>query len=258
MIVRFLGTHNEESDTTRLPAITIDGLLAVDAGGLTSALSRREQEEIAAILLSHGHYDHIRDIAAFAFNNAARLTPVYGTAVTLEVITTHLLDGVIYPRFAGSDSFLKRPVLDLKPLEAFRTVEIQGYRVLLLPVIHPLETVGFAITGPDGPNILYLTDTGPGLDRLWSRLDVNPQLVIIDTTFPNRLAQSASDSGHLCPRMLAAELAAFRQARGYLPPVILVHLSPRYEAEISAEVGLVAAELGAEIRIAREGEQVTV
>jgi hypothetical protein len=58
--------------------------------------------------------------------------------------------------------------------------------------------------------------------------------------------------------MLAAELAAFRQARGYLPPVILVHLSPRYEAEISAEVGLVAAELGAEIRIAREGEQVTV
>jgi ribonuclease BN (tRNA processing enzyme) len=257
MIVRFLGTHNEESAATRLPAVIIDGRLVIDAGSLTAALSHREQEGIAAILLSHAHYDHIRDIPAFAFANAARLTPVYGTAATLEVLTAHLLDGVIYPRFAAGDSFLGRPVLDLKPLEAFRPVEIQGYRVLPLPVVHPLETVGFAITGPDGQSILYLTDTGPGLDGLWPRLDIDPQLIIIDTTFPNRLAQSARDSGHLCPEMLAVELAGFRQVRGSLPPVLLVHLSPRHEAEITAEVGQVAAELGAGIRIVGEGEQVT-
>ncbi|TES84305.1 MBL fold metallo-hydrolase, partial [Candidatus Aerophobetes bacterium] len=67
VIVRFLGTHNAESRNTRLVSFLIEDILAVDAGSLASELSFPEQEKIKAILLSHGHYDHIRGIPAFVF-----------------------------------------------------------------------------------------------------------------------------------------------------------------------------------------------
>ena len=99
MIIRFLGTHNAESRDSRLASLLIDGVLALDAGSLTSELSLDEQDKIKAVLLSHGHYDHIRDIPALAFNNSHRTTRVLATPETLEVLASHLLDGVIYPKF---------------------------------------------------------------------------------------------------------------------------------------------------------------
>jgi len=258
MIIRFLGTHNEESSTTGLSSVLIDDILAIDAGSLVSGLSFAEQEKIKAILLSHGHYDHIRDIPAFAFSNSQRLTRVLATEKTLGILISHLLDGLIYPRFASPDSFLKRPVIEPCRLEVLRPQEIEGYRILPLPMNHPLETIGFSITAPDGKNILYFNDTGPGLHEVWRQIDSRPQLLIIDTTYPNRLEQFAWDAGHLCPKMLAGELDAFDKCKGYLPQVVLVHLSPRYEGEIREEVSQTAAELGITIRMAREGDLIII
>lgn len=69
MIIRFLGTHNAESKDTKLVSFVIDDVLAVDAGSLASELTFSEQKKIKSILLSHGHYDHIRGVPSFAFNN---------------------------------------------------------------------------------------------------------------------------------------------------------------------------------------------
>ena len=82
MIIRFLGTHNAESKNTRLVSFLIDDILAVEAGSLVSELTFVEQSKIKAILLSHGHYDHIRAVPAFAFNNPDRTTKIQITAPT--------------------------------------------------------------------------------------------------------------------------------------------------------------------------------
>ena len=66
MHVKFVGTHNTESSDCKLSAFVIDKTLAVDAGSIPSELSFAEQQAIKGILLSHGHYDHIRGIPAFA------------------------------------------------------------------------------------------------------------------------------------------------------------------------------------------------
>ncbi|UCD22371.1 MAG: MBL fold metallo-hydrolase, partial [Chloroflexota bacterium] len=79
MIIRFLGTHNAESRNTRLVSFLIDNVLAIDAGSLVSELTFSEQEKIKAILLSHAHYDHIRAVPAFAFNNYDRTTRIIAT-----------------------------------------------------------------------------------------------------------------------------------------------------------------------------------
>jgi ribonuclease BN (tRNA processing enzyme) len=253
MIIKFLGTHNAESKNTRLVSFLIDDVLAVDAGSLVSELTFPEQAKIKAILLSHGHYDHIRAVPAFAFNNSDRTTKVIGTPKTLEILSSHLIDGVVYPQFTSEASFLQKATIKLVPLESLQRQSIEGYEVMAVPVRHPLDGVGFEITSGDGKTLFYTGDTGPGLSSIWG--NISPQLIITDVTWPNSLANAAKDAGHLCPEMLEKELAEFRRLKGYFPRVVIIHLSPQHEPEIEREVREVAKLLGTSIDIAHEGAE---
>jgi len=253
MIIRFLGTHNAESKNTRLVSFLIDDILAVDAGSLVSELTFPEQRKIKAILLSHGHYDHIRAVPAFAFNNSDRTTKVIATPKTLEILSSHLIDGVVYPEFTSDASFLQKATIKLVPLEPFKPQNIEGYEVIAVPVPHPLDSVGFEITSSDGKTLFYTGDTGPGLSSIWG--NISPQLIIVDVTWPNSLSTAARDAGHLCPKMLERELAEFRRLKGYFPRVVIIHLSPQHEPEIEREVREIAKLLGTSIDIAHEGEE---
>ncbi|MEE8420857.1 MAG: MBL fold metallo-hydrolase, partial [Dehalococcoidales bacterium] len=68
MKIKVLGAHNCESSATRLVSLLIDDVLALDAGSLTSSLTFAAQQKLKAILLTHQHYDHIRDVPAIAMN----------------------------------------------------------------------------------------------------------------------------------------------------------------------------------------------
>ena len=256
MIIRFLGTHNAESKNTRLVSFLIDGILAVDAGSLVSELTFTEQAKIKVILLSHGHYDHIRAVPAFAFNNSDRTTKVIATPQTLDILSSHLIDGVVYPQFTSEASFLQKATIQLVPVEPFHRQNIEGYEVMALPVRHPLDGVGFEITSGDGKALFYTGDTGPGLASIWGK--ISPQLIIADVTWPNSLADAARDAGHLCPKMLEKELAGFRRLRGYLPRVVIIHLSPQHESEIEREIKQVAQKLGVSIEVAQEGKELSL
>ena len=253
MIIRFLGTHNAESENTRLVSFLIDDVLAVDAGSLVSELTFPEQRKIKALLLSHGHYDHIRAVPAFAFNNSDRTTKVIATPKTLEILSSHLIDGVVYPKFTSEASFLRKATLRLVPVELFERQRIESYEVRAVPVRHNLDGVGFEITSGDGKTLFYTGDTGPGLASMWSK--ISPQLIIADVTWPNSLASAAKDAGHLCPQMLREELIEFRRIKGYLPKVVAIHMSPQHESEMEGEIREVARSLAISVDIAREGEE---
>jgi ribonuclease BN (tRNA processing enzyme) len=253
MIIRFLGTHNAESKNTRLVSFLIDDVLAVDAGSLISELTFPEQKKIKAILLSHGHYDHIRAVPAFAFNNSDRTTKVVATQKTLEILSSHLINGVVYPEFTSDASFLQKATLKLVPLEPFKPRNIEGYKVMAMPVQHNLDGVGFEITSRDSKTLFYTGDTGPGLSSIWG--NISPQLIITDVTWPNSLSNAAKDAGHLCPEMLKEELIEFHRVNKYLPRVTAIHVSPQHEPEIEREVREIAQSLGISIDIAHEGEE---
>jgi ribonuclease BN (tRNA processing enzyme) len=253
VIVKFLGTHNAESKNTRLVSLLIDDVLAVDAGSLVSELTFPEQRKIKAILLSHGHYDHIRAVPAFAFNNSDRTTKVVATPKTLEILSSHLIDGIVYPEFTSEASFLGKATIKFVPLEPLKRQDIEGYQIMAVPVPHPLEGVGFEITSGDGKTLFYTGDTGPGLSSTWS--NISPQLIIAEVTWPNRLANAARDAAHLCPEMFKEELLDLRRIKGCLPKVAAIHMSPQHETEIKREVREVARLLGISIDIPHEGEE---
>ena len=55
MQIKVLGEHNMESENNRFCSMLIDGVIAVDAGALTSSMSFTEQQEIEAVLLTQQH-----------------------------------------------------------------------------------------------------------------------------------------------------------------------------------------------------------
>ena len=68
MKIKILGAHNTESLNTKYMCLLVDDSLVLDAGGLTSSLSFQDQLKVSALFITHSHYDHIRDIPAFAMN----------------------------------------------------------------------------------------------------------------------------------------------------------------------------------------------
>jgi ribonuclease BN (tRNA processing enzyme) len=254
MNIRFLGAHNCESEKTRLISLLIDGVLAIDAGAITSSLSLEAQQKIKALLLTHQHYDHVRDIPALAMNlflHGASIT-IYSIPAVHDIVTTHLLDDEIYPNFHQRPR--RKPTLKFNIIEPLKPELIEGYSVLAVPVSHSVPTVGYQVTSPDGKIVFYTGDTGPSLASCWRH--VSPQLLIIEVTASDKYKEESAESGHLSPSLLKEELINFREIKGYLPRVVAVHMNPALEKEIAAEIAAVERELDCSITIGYEGMEV--
>jgi len=253
MNVQVLGAHNCESQNSKLISLLIDDVLAIDTGGLTSSLSFAAQQKLRAILLTHHHYDHVRDVPTVAMNFAfqGNTINIYSTQSVYDALITHLLNDRLYPNFLKQPQ--EKPTINFTIVEPHEPKPIEGYSVLAVPVNHSELTVGYQVTSADGKTVFYTSDTGPGLTECWQ--EVSPQLLIIEVTLPDKYEQYAKESGHLTPALLKQELTSFHQLRGYLPQVVLVHMSPTLEKEIATEVAAVARALNNPIALAYEGMQ---
>ena len=251
MDIQILGAHNCESQATKFPGLLIDDSLVLDAGGLTSSLSFPAQQKLKAILLTHQHYDHIRDVPVIAMNFylSGATIDIYSTQPVYDALTAHLLDGKLYPNFLERPE--GNPAIRFTVIEPYRTEQIEGYSVLAVPVNHSVPSVGYQITSPDGKVVFYTGDTGPGLTDCWEQ--VSPQLLIIEVTAPDGYEESCREKGHLTPGLLKQELAVFRELKSYLPRVVVVHMDPGLEVEIKAEIAAVARDLNSPITLGYEG-----
>jgi cAMP phosphodiesterase len=166
-----------------------------------------------------------------------------------------LLGNHIYPNFLEWPS-KEKPAIDFTTIAPYQTEQIADYQVLPLPVNHSVPTVGYQVTSPEGGTVFYTGDTGPGLADCWER--ISPQLLITEVSAPDRFQELYQARGHLTPRLLKQELVGFRELKGYLPQVVIVHINPGLEPEIAAEIAGIARDLNHPVTLGREGMQINL
>jgi len=254
--IKILGARQGESRDSHFGSILVDGVLALDAGSLTGMLDLGEQARIDNVLLTHHHFDHIKDLAALGFNMMGRRqVQVWCTEEVRAAVEATVLNERVWINFFVRPT-PEAPTFIHRPVEPERGFTVDGYRVRSVPVVHSLPTLGYEITSAAGGTVLFTADNGPGSAAAWAT--ATPDLLITEVTAPNAQAAEAAQYGHLAPQLLAEELRTFRTKRGFLPRVCVVHLNPYHEAQIAAEIAALAAELAADVAVAEEGSVITV
>ena len=252
MQVRVLGAHNLESLHTKHTCFLVDGVLAVDAGSLASALTAEEQAGIEALLLTHRHFDHVRDLPTLALSTLEASGPisVYGLPETLEEVASRIVDGVLYPDFTKRMTE-EGPKLSFNPVGDNEDSWHGTYRVRAHRVPHSAPCIGYVVTGPDGHTFAYTGDCGGGLLPFFQD-PAGPSTLFVEVTYADGMLERAWASGHLTPGLLGAELEEAIKHGVAMPHIMVVHRDARYEGDIERELRAVSSELEVRISLAYE------
>lgn len=252
MEIRVVGCHGGETPKHRTSAFLVDDRLSLDAGSLTSGLDLEAQMRLSAVLVSHAHLDHVRDLATIADNRCqAECEPllVAASKATITALKNHFFNNLIWPDFSVIPTKAK-PTIRFVELKPERRIEIAGYRVRSVEVNHTIDSNGFIVEGPDA-TIGYSGDTGP-TDRLWELLKKEPNLkaLLMEVSFPNREQRVAGLSGHHTPHTLAQDLKKFGDPKNL--PTLLYHIKPVFQREVEQECARLK---GVNLSVTALGEQ---
>jgi len=208
----------------RTTSFLIDGDVLIDAGTGVGDLTLAELSQIDHIFITHSHLDHVTSIPFLVDTvGGMRSRPliVHATRPTIEIMRNHLFNWSIWPDFAEIPS-PEAPFMRYEEIELGRPVTLSGRRFTPIPALHTVPAVGYHLDS-GASSLVFTGDTGPN-DALWHVVNriANLKFLIIETAFSNKERQLAEMSRHLCPAMLAEELAKLeRNAEIYI-----THLKP--------------------------------
>jgi ribonuclease BN (tRNA processing enzyme) len=241
--IRVLGCHGSDqlldyhgrALQCRPCAFLINDRVLLDAGTVGSRLTLPEQRKISHVLVSHLHFDHIKDLPTLADNLVGEPDASLVVAAIPEVLSglrAHIFNSDVYPDFFDlPDS--RRPLLIPQPLQLGHECPISGLRVTPIGVNHLVPTVGYLISD-ERTTILYSADTHE-TDDIWRAASSMPNLkaAFIEASYPNAQATLAKTAKHLTPELLGREF--MKIGRPDLP-VYVYHVKPRFRNVIEAEL----------------------
>jgi cAMP phosphodiesterase len=241
MNVKVLGCHGGESKKHRSTSFLVDDRIAIDAGAIAGRLSLEEQSRIEAVLVSHPHLDHVRDLAGLVDNRCQQGGPpleIVGIADTIATLRTHFFNGRLWPDFTripAPDS----PTIIFREIDPAAPFTVRGIDVTPVRVNHTIDTVGF-ILKDDVSTLAYSGDTGP-TTLFWDLINALPKLdaLLLEVSFPDQFDWLARTSGHLTPATVRTELAKLSAEKSEVP-VYAYHLKPVFEGETERELAQIA------------------
>ncbi|MFA7242310.1 MAG: 3',5'-cyclic-nucleotide phosphodiesterase [Sulfuricellaceae bacterium] len=239
MKLRTLGCSGGISQRLRTTSFLLDADILVDAGTGVGDLTLPELRCIDHIFLTHSHLDHIACIPflvdTVGGQRDAPLT-IHALPETLAALQQHVFNWTIWPDFREIPD-RHDPVLVFSPIRIGETVELQGRKITPLPANHVVPAVGYHLDSGRG-SLVFSGDTTTN-DALWeavNRID-NLRYLIIETAFSNLDHDLAVLAKHLCPSLLADELAKLRRPA----EIFITHLKPAEIAVTMKEVHEYAA-----------------
>lgn len=208
----------------RTTSMLLDHDVLIDAGTGVSDLSLAELSLIDHIFVTHSHLDHISSIPFLVDTvGGMRANPVtvYAQSATIEVMRNHVFNWSIWPDFTQLPT-VDKPFMRFEPIQIGQEIDIKGRRITALPANHVVPAVGFHLDSGNA-SLVFSGDTTTN-DALWKLVNKinNLKYLIIETAFCNREKQLAILSKHLCPSMLAEELAKLERNA----EIFISHLKP--------------------------------
>ncbi len=235
MKLQILGCHGGELPKHRTTCFLVDDVLALDAGALCAALPLDRLCRLDHVLVSHSHFDHIKDLPLLADLLPGRREKPFTVWASTECARTlreNVFNDSLWPDFTRIPS-RRNPVMQIRSFRPGARLEVGRYTVQTVAVSHPVESCGFILT--DGAASVAMSgDTGP-TEKLWAALNgaKNLRALFLETSFPNRLQQLADISGHLTPQTLRQELAKFHRDD---VEIFLYHLKPAFVPQLKKEL----------------------
>lgn len=229
MQVRVLGCSGGIAAHQHTTSFLVDDDVLIDAGTGVTTLAVSQMQAIDHVFLTHAHLDHILCLPLMADSaGAKREQPicVYGLPATLAALRRHVLNDHIWPDFTRLPS-AERPLIRLMPVQVGQRVELRGKTIEVLPAVHNVPAVGYAVLGcqPSRPAWVFSGDTGPN-QAFWERvLALNVQALVIETAFGDQEQHLAELSGHMTPGALVNELAPLAGRAGF--PIYISHTKPQ-------------------------------
>lgn len=236
MKVRVLGCSGAIAKDCRTTSFLVDGRILVDAGTGVGDLTLAEMQQVTDLLLTHAHLDHIAALPLMldaVGTQRGRPLRVHALPETIQALRAHVFNDLIWPDFTRLPS-ADHPFLEFRPLTPGQTLEVAGHTVQLLPAVHTVPAVGYALSVADGPCWVFSGDTGPN-PGFWQALTaLRVGLLVIETAFSNREQRLARESLHLSPGMLVEQLDAIMPTSTY--PIYITHTKPAETELIMSEI----------------------
>ncbi len=224
MKLKILGCSGGIGGCLRTTSMLLDQDVLIDAGTGVGDLSIAELAAIDHVFVTHSHMDHITSIPLIVdtvgWMRTKPLT-VHATQATLDIIRTHIFNWKIWPDFAQIPS-KDKPFLRYESVRLGTPVVLDGRSIVPVPANHVVPAVGYHIDG--GVASLVFTGDTTVNDELWKVVNgiENLSYLVIETAFCNRERELAIASKHLCPSMLAEELAKLTRPA----EIYITHLKP--------------------------------
>ena len=235
MRLRILGCSGGISGNLRTTSMLLDRDVLIDAGTGVGDLSLDELSAIDHIFVTHAHMDHVGFIPLLVDTvNPMRDKPitVHATSETIGILREHLFNWKLWPDFTRIPDE-HHPYMRFAAMELGQTVDVGGRRITALPANHTVPAVGYRLDS--GKASLVFSGDTTVQTAFWEEVNRIGDLryLIIETAFSNGERELAVLSKHLCPDMLAGELAKLKLK----PEIYITHLKPGEAELIMREVG---------------------
>ena len=235
MKVRVLGCSGAIAKDCRTTSFLIDSDVLVDCGTGVGDLTLDEMKGVDQVLLTHSHLDHVASLPLMIDAIASSLTKpvqVHALPGTIAAVKAHIFNNVIWPDFSRIPT-PEKPFLSFHELHVGETIHITGKSIEVLPAVHTVPAVGYAITS--GKGCWVFTGDTERNPAFWRRINqMNIAALVIETAFSNREKDLAKRALHLAPASLAEELDLIDKEKRF--PIYITHTKPAETDMIMAEI----------------------
>lgn len=236
MQIKILGCSGAIAQHARTTSFLLDEHILVDAGTGVGDLTVDEMRRIEHVFITHSHLDHIAALPLMLDTISGGLQrPVVAHALpeTIAALKAHVFNHTIWPDFSSIPS-AEAPFLRFEPLQVGEVVRVSGHRIEVLPAQHTVPAVGYAVDTPAGQWV-FSGDTCRN-PAFWARVNqLELAMLVIETAFSEKEQDLALRSQHLCPSLLAQELAQL-DARHRQVPIGITHTKPVEHDLIESEL----------------------